>query len=499
MGKIEFKKIKDSSGELVNNLVLRIYGENFKEIKKLLTIRNTSVEWKIRFLNKKKKYWSEIVAIDASEKKTEKAKQKLKEIEEQLEELEPKATEELYTEEEGSLYVPPGLWFLCDSIRNEAHTNTTLKPFYLPGLRSYQIEALQELYKYNRGITELATGLGKSRLDQSIALAGVLSGKRVMIVVPSEYLVGQMCDELKTLHPNTTAQGGGRQATSGWDILVTTVQSAGMFADIPKVVVLDEIHHQAAETWMELMYKMEQAENVYGLTATAFRADGLDMLVHAFSGPVLYKRDVKWGIENKWLNSFIPISIQVTPTYTSGPKKGKPIILSENVMATSAYKILINNTNVLNVAKNRLLACMEKERVPIVIYKTVEACKNFRKFCKDSIDLDIASAQDGKKSKYPLVKFQKGETNVLLANSGLVAEGIDLPRSDSLLQLVQNSSDISTYQMLGRILRLSKDKKQSILMDISVNGYSQFERARDKRNKIYEEIVGKENVKIIKI
>jgi superfamily II DNA or RNA helicase len=86
-----------------------------------------------------------------------------------------------------------------------------------------------------------------------------------------------------------------------------------------------------------------------------------------------------------------------------------------------------------------------------------------------------------------------------LANSGLVSEGVDLPRADTLLQCCNNSSDVMTYQMLGRILRLSPGKKHGILFDISVSGYEQFERATEKRNQIYEHIVGKENVKIIKL
>jgi len=498
MAKIEFNSIKDTHGELLNQLVLKITGGNFKNIKQLLTLRNKSIEWQMRFLKKKITYWQRLVD-EGVPGRSDKALGKLKDTTKQLEDISPKATEELYTEEDNALYVPPGLWFLCENIKNAAHENTEIKPYYLPELRDYQREALSCLYKYNRGVLELFTGAGKSRIIHSISIAAINSGKRVMIIVPSEYLVGQMFDQLKSLNLNATAQGGGRMAKGGWDVLVTTVQSAGMYIDIPHVLVTDENHHAPSESLTNLLASAKNATHVYGLTATAIRGDGLDMAIFSFCGPVVFSRDVKWGVENKWLNPFTPISIQITPRYSSGPKMGKPIIFPDTVQATTAYKVMINSFNVMSLIRERIIACVEKERKPIIIYKTVEACKNIRKFCKDSVDMDVASAQDGKKSKIPLVEFQKGDSNILLSNSGLISEGVDLVKADTLIQCCNHSSDIMTLQSLGRILRLSEGKKNGILLDISVSGFGQFERARDKRNEIYEYIVGKENLKIIKL
>jgi superfamily II DNA or RNA helicase len=277
---------------------------------------------------------------------------------------------------------------------------------------------------------------------------------------------------------------------------VTTIQSAVGFADLPDVVIFDECHHISAESWTKLAMSLSKATNVYGFTATAFRSDGLDVAIHSFAGPIVYRRGVQWGIQNKWLNDFSVFIIKVSPK-----KNGKKVFLSsDRVQATTAYKILVPSLELMTVARDRLIAALDKGRKVIVVFKTVEACKSFRKFCSDKIALDVASAEKGQKSKAPMRRFQKGESNVLLVNSGLIAEGVDIPNCDMVIQCCQNSSDVMSLQILGRIIRKKPDgAKKSIVIDIITNGYDQFERSGKKRTDLYASIIGTDNVKIIEM
>jgi superfamily II DNA or RNA helicase len=523
MTRITFEPIAGTTGNYQSNLELEIRTLDSDRVKKILTMKNKSVEWKLSFLLKKLKYWRSIMdddgepnvaneslrqqAIAAKNRQRDKAIAKIAEIEPQVEALRPLVKEELFTDIGSSLIVPPGMWFLCESIRGNTHLNTDIKPYILPDCqnRPYQVEALTELFKYNRATTELATGLGKSKIIHSLAIAAVLSRKRCMVVVPSEYLVGQMYDQLKALHPNTTAQGGGRQAEPGWDILVTTVQSAQMYADIPDMILLDEAHHAPAETWTGLLCKADKAEHVYSFTATAFRADGLDMAIHAFAGPVVYSRDVRWGIDNHYLSDFRVFQYVVNPRYTSGRNKGKLIRLSDHIQPATAYKILSTAPEILAIMRDKVIKGTEKGRKPIIIFKTVESCKALRRFCQQPygdlplIDLDVASAQNGGKSKAPLRRFQKGDANILLANGPLIAEGVDIPAADMLILGTQNSGDVATLQMIGRVLRMFPGKREAIVIDIQTNGFGQFERAGEKRRELYLKILGPDKVNVITV
>jgi len=498
--------IPGTYGHCDSNLELRISSstQTAKELVKILTLTNKSVAWKVNFLKKKLKYWKSITEIVIPEnhpdfKKTEtkikKAKEKIPEIESEIESLSPRIKERLYTiTAPGTMIIPPGLWYLCERIEDDQHLNTNIKPLCLPECRTYQREMVAAMMKYKRAMGVLATGLGKTKVIISISLSAVRSGKRVMIIVPSEYLVGQMHEEIKALHPNTTAQGGGRQAVGGWDILVSTQQSAGMYADIPHVVIIDEGHHNPAETWMDLACSLSNATHVYGVTATAFRSDGLDTAIHSFCGPVVYSRDAQWGIENKFLTPFKPYIVKIHPKI-----KGKKLRLSENIPATTAYKIATSSYDVLSFVKERMIKGLEKNRRIIIIFKTVQACMEFRKFCSSSINVDVASATKGAKTKAPLKRFKEKKTQVLLANSGLIAEGVDIPSADMLIQVCQNSSDVMTMQMLGRVLRLSDGKVNSIVVDVVIMGYDQFERAGERRTNIYSNIAKEENTTIINV
>lgn len=508
---INFNALAGVTGMYQSNMELVVFGGDQKKIRQMLTMRNGKIAWRVSFLQKKLTYWKSVIAnsdVDpmlnqpafresangAVLGKMAQARAKIETIEAELAEIRPLVTEELFTDTDEGLVVPPGMWYLCQSIGKDEHLNTDMSAEYVDGLRPYQTEAIDALLQYKRAMVELATGLGKSKIIHSLAKAAIKAEKRIMIVVPTEYLVGQMLDQLKALEYNVTAQGGGRLAEGGWDVLVTTIQSASGFADLPDVVVFDETHHISAESWTNLAMSLSKATHVYGMTATAFRSDGLDAAIHSFIGPIVYSRDVRWGIQNGWLSEFTAFSITVNPK-----KNGRKVHFTDTVMSTTAYKVLVPSLELMTIARDRLLAGIAKDRKIIVVFKTVEACKAFKKFCEGQVDMAVASAQNGQKSKAPLRRFQKGDSKVLLVNSGLISEGVDIPDADLLIQCCQNSSDVMTLQMLGRILRKPEGKKRAVIIDLRVNGYDQFVRAGERRAQLYRRIAGNDNIKEITV
>ena len=108
-----------------------------------------------------------------------------------------------------------------------------------------------------------------------------------------------------------------------------------------------------------------------------------------------------------------------------------------------------------------------------------------------------ADKKKSKSPKYPLIQFNKGETKLLVACDKLVSEGINIPDATLLLQLTQHSSDVTTYQMAGRILRKSEGKELAIIIDFVTMGYAQFERAAEKRLKVYQYLT--EDVKVVEL
>jgi superfamily II DNA or RNA helicase len=466
-----------------NPLVLRLTSPDRKklnEIKKLLTVRNKSAKWKVDKATEKLGYWEQFDIAKLDEKNAQKVLDKIAACKSDIDTFGPLVVQEFFEDHGDALGIPAGFWWL-GKVKDSVHENTTIKPFFVPGLRDYQTECLTEMFKYKRATGVLATGLGKSKLIASLCYATVSAGRRACVVVPTDYLVGQMFDTISEYTDGVMAYGGLRKKLPlGAKVLVVTAASAAKFITDYHTIIIDESQHAPASTWVDLLTAAEEATHVYNLTATPFRTDGMDLAIHAFGGPVVYERDARWGIANGWLK---PLKVFIA-SVDAKRVDGSPIILPDKMPATQAYSILTKNLKTLEYAKKVLKNALDKGRKVIVLFKSIEAGEAFKEVCKPDIVFDVASS----KFKKPLDDFKEGKINVLVSNDRLLSEGVDIPSADCLISLVQNHGDVTTYQAVGRVLRKTPDNKAAIVIDITTNGYAQFDRAQTSRAKVYANI-----------
>jgi superfamily II DNA or RNA helicase len=260
-----------------------------------------------------------------------------------------------------------------------------------------------------------------------------------------------------------------------------------LFRSIDKfdVILIDESHRSPSNTWIDLLSSAEHIEYVYNFTATPFRADGMDMAIHAFGGPIVYEKDLIYGIKNGFL---MPFDLYKADLYAKAPS-GNAIALNDKTINTSAYKKLISNDYVIDQLAALVHKAHASGRRVIIMFKTLAPAKLLAKKCKAKIGFAVADAN----FKKPLKDFKEGKVSVLAATSKLVGEGIDIPDADMLILVTQHSSDVMTYQALGRVLRLSPDKKKPIIVDVVMKGYSQFEGAYQKRAKVWRKAADKIN------
>lgn len=460
-------------------LLLSADSKKLKEIKKLLTVRNKSAAWQVMSAKKKMEYWLLFDQSKLDADNIEKVQRKINDCQKIIDEYEPQIIQHFFTDHDSHLEVPAGFWWLGSAT---SHENTLLQPYFLPGLRDYQIECLTEMYRYNRATGVLATGLGKSKIIASLCVSTVNSGRRACVVVPTEYLVGQVYDTISEVLPNVKAVGGKRKALPlGADVLVTTAASAAKWITDYHTIIIDESHHSPASTWVNLLTSAEKTTHVYNLTATPMRADGLDLAIHAFGGPVVYERDTRWGIANGWLK---PCKVYMA-FIDCKRADGSVLFLPDKMPANTAYGILTKNDEVLQYVKKMLLKAVDQGRSVMVLFKTVASCEALAKVLAKEVKVEVATGD----YKKPLQDFRDGHTKVIISNDRLVSEGIDLPELDCLITIVQNASDITTYQSVGRILRKPPgNTKTAIVIDITTNGYAQYTRSQNSRAAVYNAI-----------
>ena len=245
-------------------------------------------------------------------------------------------------------------------------------------------------------------------------------------------------------------------------------------------VVLHNCQHIAASTWQDLLTANEEVEYVYSCSATPFRNDGLDLMIQAVSGKEMFSMTVRKAIEDGWLCK--PLIYQVSVS-TNLRFEGNAI---------KAYKTLVQDPKVFGFMRDKVAGGLAQGHKILIIFKTVIAAKAFSKFCK-GCDYQVAHGE----YKKPLHDFAAGKIDVLLASSQLVSEGVDIPNTSMLIVASNHSSDITSYQAIGRVLRVAEGKEHAIVLDVAVEGFRQFENSARKRLAVYKEIT--DNVFKLKI
>jgi superfamily II DNA or RNA helicase len=456
--------------------MIQISGEESEKekLKKKLTVYNSSVGYQLKGVKKQLEYWkTRKKHAQSLDLPYDQSYSKVEFFTEELARLNDLLHTEYWTETDGKLYIPAGLYYMIEHY-DPVMVRGDIEPVIPEWARDYQAEAVPAVLKNKRGIIVMATGLGKSFVILCLAMSAVKKLKRVMVVVPTDYLVEQIYGTLSKHMDSVTAAGGNRKTALGKNVLVTTMQSALKFADQYDVIITDECHHLPSETLQTMFLHAEKCEYSYAVTATPFRTDGLDIGIHAFCGPIVYKKDVRWGIANGWLcePSFHILKIPV--------RSGK---ITEDSLATSAYKHLVGSPSFIQNVATQLLKAHAAGRKTIVITKTLEVANKIKKACANTVKFNVADA----KFKKPLEEFKDGKSNILVATYRLVSEGVDIPDCDCLFIVTQHSSPITTYQSVGRALRLSPGKKRPLIVDIvATGGYEQFDRAIAKRLSEYE-------------
>lgn len=250
-------------------------------------------------------------------------------------------------------------------------------------------------------------------------------------------------------------------------------------------LVVHNCHHSAATTWFNLLASAINATHVYGLSATPYRTDGMDVAIHAFSGPLVTERTAAWGIANGWLTKPDIYAVQVSDLPYVSSKKVSAIAYAKQACAPKLQAFLLK----------KIESGLAAGRTIMVIFNTVKAGESFKKYClkNGTLKFDVAHAGFRK----PFFDFKKGETRLLVGNVKLFGEGVDVPKVDCIITLCNNSSEIITRQVIGRAMRIAKGKKDAIIMDIWFDNYEPYVRARRNRINAYLTIVDK--IKEIKI
>ncbi|MEM2114739.1 MAG: DEAD/DEAH box helicase [Candidatus Caldarchaeum sp.] len=351
-------------------------------------------------------------------------------------------------------------------------------------LRPYQEEAVDLMLSNPRGVINLATGLGKSLITVHFVKR---YRRRALIVCPSESVAKQFYDMFVHCFGQNKVgfYGGGKRKindiTIGIAASVTKAIEEFKNAELGAVVI-DETHHTPATTFFSIAEGLASVGKMFGLTATDYRSDGKDIMITAGCGPVLIRRDIKWGVENGFLAE--PYFL-VREVDTGGRdfKDDKLKSYKEHVLNNQAMKSRIESDarSMMQAGKSVLVLVDE-------VAHGVEL--------SNKLGIPFATGEDKKSQEY-VDQLNNGEIGGLIGTDGKIGEGSDTRNVDVLILANFIASKGPVIQCVGRALRKQGSKTKALILDYVPMGSSMMKRHAMRRLSFYREITS--NVKYVRL
>lgn len=345
----------------------------------------------------------------------------------------------------------------------------------------YQIDAAEKAVKVNRGIIRAGTGAGKTLI--SALIAAKLGHSTLILVIGIDLLyqfhkffssvfnepIGIVGDGVCDIHRINISTVWTIGKVLGIDAKIEETQdekeiSAQRRKDVrqmlldAKTIVIDECHLTACETIQNISQNIK-ATNIYGLSASPWRDDGLDMLIEAILGRNIVNIPAKYLIENGYLAKPIVRFLSV-PKY-SGAKSSK---------YNTVYKKYITDNDERNeMVCKAAQKLVEQGFLVLVLFKTKTHGKLLHKMLSDKIKCNILDGDDSSSVRDQVVdSLRTGKINCIIAST-IFDIGIDIVELSALVISSAGKSSTRALQRVGRICRKYPGKTIAPVIDFCDN------------------------------
>jgi len=351
-------------------------------------------------------------------------------------------------------------------------------------LNQEQEEALEGVLESDFGVFVAPPGTGKTVL----ALAAIAKRKtNVLILVHRKPLMDQwrlQVSFLFDIDKKEVGQIGGGKNKSNGIIDIAMVQSMDLNDGVDDriadygFVIIDECHHVGAVSFEKVLAQVK-AKYVLGLTATPYRRDGHQPIIHMQCGPICHR------ISHKEMPAHITSSnVIVRPTDFNHP-------WDDNSRISDLWARLIEDSDRNAMIVADILSVVDEGRFPLVLTERRQHLEILAEMLQGKIDL-LALLYGGMKRKSQQEIFEKirgsaeNSRRAILATGSYIGEGFDEPRLDTLFLTMPGSFKGKIVQYAGRLHRFHHAKQDVRIYDYVDNRLSVLERMYNRRIKTYK-------------
>ncbi len=347
-------------------------------------------------------------------------------------------------------------------------------------LTEVQQAAVDAIAPHDLGIFVAPPGTGKTVFGaHMVAMRGV----NTLVLVHRKPLLDQWCAQLQAflgLGKKEVGQiGGGKQKPTG-RLDVAMIQSLASREGVLDLVgtygqvIVDECHHAPAVSFERVMREVK-ACYVLGLTATPYRRDGLQRLLHFQCGPIRH---------------------QVHPLSREGqhPFSNRLIVREARFFGQGTiqdlYAALVADPHRNAMIIQDVRRALSEGRSPIVLTERRDHLDLLMESLKDAAPHVVAlhggvPAKARRTALQRLTEVPPSEPRLILATGRYIGEGFDDARLDTLFMAMPIAWKGTLVQYAGRLHRLHPGKEEVRIYDYLDDSLAVFRKMFEKRMKGY--------------
>lgn len=358
-------------------------------------------------------------------------------------------------------------------------------------LREYQRTAVDNVVKYFKkkrepAVVVLPTGAGKSLVIAE--LARVAQG-RVLVLAHVKELVEQNYDKYVSygLSAGIFSASLGKKDRSHKAIfgsVQSIARATDEFFDDFSLLVIDECHRVADEgatQYQEVIKKLKERNPricILGLTATPYRL-GLGWIYEysqagtirteqpRFFKQCVFELPLSYMIKNGYLTVPLKVDIPVTSyDFSELSEKGRMYTVAEVEEILKVQKRLTPL-----IIKNIIDITERYDRQGVMIFSaSVKHAEEIMSYLPPEDSRLVVGETDLAKRSTIIQEFKQKKFKYLV-NVSVLTTGFDAPHVDVIAILRPTESNSLYQQIVGRGLRLSKDKKECYILDYTGMGH----------------------------
>ncbi|NTW68033.1 MAG: DEAD/DEAH box helicase family protein, partial [Nitrospirae bacterium] len=325
-------------------------------------------------------------------------------------------------------------------------------------LREAQQEAIDEILRHDLGVLSAPPGFGKTVISAHLIAK---RGCSTLVLVHRKELLDQWIARLSLflgIEPKEIGRiGAGKNKPNG--ILdVAMIQSLVRKDEVNDVVaaygqvIVDECHHLPAVSFERVLNEVK-ARYVVGLTATPYRRDGHQPIIHMQCGPVRY------SVHPKSQEARTQFKHQLICRTTSFSMEDP----DASIQQIYAALVTDEQRNALILAD--VLQAIQEGRSPVLLTERKEhldiLAESLRGEVKHLIVLSgRLSAKERRETMARLAAIPDGEVRLIAATGRYLGEGFDDPQLDTLILAMPFSWKGTIVQYAGRLHREHPGKQE---------------------------------------